>query len=283
MKNRISIRTVIVILLMYLLAASWVAVLGPGVFVSLLLYSIAAILASVWLLRKDLREDDKSVRFKRFYPFKRLGSQYHEFEYVFFSDQNLLPQIFKEINEALSKIDFKAPLENRECTDHDKRLLKPESRRFLYTHSELNTYGTQTFLVLWLNSVGHGHSVRWWVLVRGKPDLNSKFVVLAWAPLALPFWLYQKMKGSLDLASKVRSVYVSFYNSMDLVTGIRMLNKLVFDSMIKVLEEHHIDTSDIKQQRSQVLSINVSGGKAVFGNIVQAFRKASVNQAGSAK
>jgi len=106
-------------------------------------------------------------------------------------------------------------------------------------------------------------------------------VLLATAPIAMPFWVMARLKQELDLASSARTVYDAFYNSLDVVTDARSLHTLVFDALVDTLDKHGIDISDLKLQRAQVMNITISGGgRARFGNIIQTMKQANIVQTG---
>ena len=81
--------------------------------------------------------------------------------------------------------------------------------------------------------------------------------------------------------SYVRTMYIAFYNSLDVTTEARALHNLVFDAVVDTLDKHGVDISDLKQQRAQVMNISISGGRARFGNIVQAFQQANLVKTGT--
>jgi len=69
--------------------------------------------------------------------------------------------------------------------------------------------------------------------------------------------------------NRVRTIYSGAYNDIDVGVQVRCLHEVVFDAMIAELEKNGIDTSDIKQQKIQMMNINISGGKVNMGNLVQ--------------
>ena len=83
------------------------------------------------------------------------------------------------------------------------------------------------------------------------------------------------------MVSSVRNVYSSFYNSLDVVADARSWHRLVFDAVADTLEKHGVDISDLKLQRAQVMSINITGGHTRFGNVIQAVKQANVMQTGA--
>ena len=69
--------------------------------------------------------------------------------------------------------------------------------------------------------------------------------------------------------NKVRTVYPSAYNDIDISTQVRSMSETVFDAMVLALDKNGIDTSDLKAQKLQSMNINITGGKVNMGNVVQ--------------
>ena len=44
---------------------------------------------------------------------------------------------------------------------------------------------------------------------------------------------------------------------------------MAFNTLVETLDSFGIDTSDLKQQKANILNINVSGGQTSFGSVVQ--------------
>jgi hypothetical protein len=284
MKNHVKVQTVVVAVLIYLWALA-VAINGGVVGVILTaVYCAACIAGANALLASDLAATTQEAEtFSKYRPLRGLGSLLTEFQYVYYKSEDLLADILLEFNTRIARQGFGGALQKKNYTDVDKHLLSPETREFHVAASEKTGRGTQTFLVVHLRRHADAQSVQWWVTMRGDVDRNKKFTLLASAPVAMPVWLWQKWNQRLDLASSVRSVYNSFYNSLDVNTDGRSWHLLVFDALADALEKHGVDISDLKQQRAQVMNINVSGGQTRFGNVVLAGKQANVAHAGAGK
>lgn len=112
-------------------------------------------------------------------------------------------------------------------------------------------------------------SIQWRVLAGGYIDQDKKFNLISYSLFTFLFWINPYLKREHDLLARVRTIYPGSYNDMDIVTQVRFLHEAVFDAMIKELENNGIDTSDLRAQKMQVMSINISGGKVNMGNVVQ--------------
>ena len=49
----------------------------------------------------------------------------------------------------------------------------------------------------------------------------------------------------------------------------RELEYVAFETLVEVLDSFDINTADLKQQKSNIMNINVTGGKANFGSVLQ--------------
>jgi hypothetical protein len=284
MKNHVKVQTVVVAVLIYL----WVLALavngGAAGVILAAVYCAACIAGASAMLASDLAATTQEAEtFSKYRPLRGLGSLLTEFQHVYYKSEDLLADILLEFNTRIARQGFGGALQKKNYTDVDKHLLAPETRDFHVAASEKTARGTQTFLVVHLRRHADAQSVQWWVTMRGDVDRNKKFTLLASAPVAMPIWLWQKWNQTLDLASSVRSVYNSFYNSLDVITDGRSWHLLVFDALADTLEKHGVDISDLKQQRAQVMNINISGGQTRFGNVVQAVKQANVMHAGAGK
>lgn len=284
MKNRVKVRTIVIIALIYLWAFGAAISQGAFAFLLLAMYCIAATAGASALLSADLAATTREAEtFRKMHPMRGLGNQLTDFQHVYYNAVDLLPEILNEFNTRIAQQGFGATLQKKNYTDTDKHLEAPETREFFVASSGVSLRGTETSLVVHVRRHAQAQSVQWWILMRGFVDRNKRFILLAAAPLAIPFWLWARLKQELDLVSSVRNVYSSFYNSLDVAADARSWHRLVFDALADTLEKHGVDISDLKLQRAQVMSINISGGRTRFGNVVQAVRQANVMQTGAGK
>src|SRR5713101_1733767 len=129
-----------------------------------------------------------------------LGTELITFQHVFHHDENLLPAILIEINTRIEKRGPLPPLQKRNYTDTDKNLIRPETREFFVAGAKANVRGSEVALAVYFRMHAGAQSAQWWVLMRGFVDRNKKVSLLASAPIALPLWLWARLKQDLDLA-----------------------------------------------------------------------------------
>lgn len=277
LKNRIRIRTALLFSGLYAFAITFLSLevlpqtfwISPAssLLITLPLLGVPIVIAGL-LLRRDVRRLSAGQHtFRRSFPFASFGQEYGDFEHVFFHDTDLSPTIVARLDRALSGLG--APLKHVELIDQDSALRSPDPRRFHLAQMQDTARGTKVFLALRVTSNASVQSVRWWVLMGGYVSRNSRLIFLGLSPISIWFWIVPYLMGRVNLVDRVRRVYGSAYNDMDVVTAARAANQITIDTLVAVLEDNGIDTSDLKMQRAQVMNINVSGGKVSMGNVVQ--------------
>lgn len=262
-KNRIKIRSLLLVVVIYIIAT--VATYGIA-----LVYAAITIIISIIVCNKEIESaTSNSKNFKKSLPLKYFGFSYGDFQHVFYHKRSIESEIIKTIENNLKTKTPIEKLETVELIDVDKNLNSSEKRSFIIADSGITSRGTSITLAIKPSSFGGMQSIRWWVLAGGYIDKNKKFNFIAYSPLSLPFWIISYIKNEYDVLANLRTIYPATYNDMDITTQVRCLHEAVFDAMVEELEKNEIDTSDIKAQRMQVMSINISGGKVNMGNVVQ--------------
>ncbi len=262
-KNRIKKRSIAVAIIAHL----YLAIFTFGV--SLVLSVIAGFITS-WLLEKDINEAKSTAnRFNRNFPFRHFGRAFGSFQHVF----NHAYSIEKDINSAIeNELKTKTPIKAvnpLSIIDADPDLNNCEQRSFIKGESAPTTRGTSITLILNQSSYGSMRSIQWRVLAGGYIDKNAKFNLIAYSLFTILFWIRPYFKRETDLISRIRTIYSSAYNDIDVGTQVRCVHEEVFDAVSTALDKNGIDTSDLKVQKMQAMNINISGGKVNMGNVVQ--------------
>jgi hypothetical protein len=275
-KNSVKLRSVLVAVSIYLFLT--IATAG----IALIALLIAAIISNIVCKKEILASSSKSNVFKKNFPFKYFGASFGDFQHVFYHKEELETEIITAINNELSLKTPVASLEPVSIKDIDNDLTSPEERKFLIADSGKTKRGTSVTLAIKLSNFGSMQSIRWWVLAGGYIDKDKKFNFIAYSPFTILFWIIPYLKKEYDVLSRLRTIYFSSYNDMDVITQIRCLHEAVFSAMVAELEKNGIDTSDIKAQRMQVMNITISGGKVNMGNVIQgAMNKMTANIGGA--
>ncbi len=261
--NRIRKRTIGLAIIVHL----YLTVFTLGIW--LIFLTVFGLITST-LLRKDIDEAKSSANsFNKTHPFKYFGQVFAHFQHVYHHPINIEAEITRTIEEELKT---KTPIETLDAisiTDHDKDLKSAEGRTFLKGESKSTERGTTLTLILNQSTYGAIRSFEWRVMAGGYVDNNAKFNLIAYSPFTFFFWIVAYIKRESNLLNRVRTVYPSSYNDIDVSTQVRSINETVFDAMVVALEKNGIDTSDLKTQKMQTMNINISGGKVNMGNVVQ--------------
>lgn len=142
----------------------------------------------------------------------------------------------------------------------------------------------RTTLVLRVSKTAGMHFVSWWVFLRGtKLDWESILSFVLFYSIFLPAMLLAHVvfkTPSLRSRLNLYPVSGSLWLSVDFLPTVRAIDKIVVEALLVVLEKRDIDTSDLRNYRSQSININVAGGKAMFGNITQGSSNVATSQVG---
>ncbi|TVV77239.1 hypothetical protein [Sphingomonas solaris] len=271
--NRTKIRSVIVAIIIHLAVIS----ITTGI---VLLIAIPSWIAAYVISGRELAAiANEAFHFKKSYPFRYFGSSFGEFTHVFCHGQDLEERTLATIDRALKAQVPVSPLKAITITDIDGELRDPEERTFRVSTAGTTSRGTTVTLLLRYARFGQLQSVQWWVLAGGYVDRDKKFNFVAYAPLTIWFWLIPYLRRDHDIVPRLRSLYSSTYNYLDVETQVKGFHEVVFNALIEELEHNGIDTSELKVQRMQVMNISISGGQVQMGNVVQGAMNRVVNSA----
>lgn len=261
--NRIKKRTVAMAVITHI----YLAIITFGT--SLLLLAISGYVTSM-LLKKDISETQSSGNsFSKNFPFRYFGHAFGSFQHVFSHAYSIEKDVCSSIEAGLKAKTPITMVQGLSIVDTDPELRNCEQRSFLKAESEPTSRGTAITLILNQSSYGLMRSIQWRVLAGGYLDRNAKFNLIAYSLFTILFWIRPYFKRETDLISRVRTIYSSAYNDMDVATQVRCIHEVVFDAMITELDKNGIDTSELKVQKMQAMNINISGGKVNMGNVVQ--------------
>lgn len=240
-----------------------------------LFYVVFGYFAAAWLIAWILLNRERRLlsgnaqKFRRWFPFLAYGREFGDFEHIFFHQSDLSRDVVSHLNHIFGSTLGGAGLEPVDLVDCDRSLRGNETRTFQIAEITTTLRGTRVSLALRSEAWGQLQAVRWWLILGGYEDRAKMFRFIALAPVTIPFLLVPYMFGRVNIIDRVRTIYGSAYNDMDILTLVRGGHQTVFDALVEVLEKNGIDTSDLKAQRAQVMNISISGGKVKMGNIVQ--------------
>lgn len=275
--NRIKVRSVILALVIHVS----LAILTLGI--SLVLLLIIALITN-YLIQKEIgKSTSASNTFKKNFPFRYYGNNIGKFQHVFFHTELIEKNIYEIIESKLKQQMSIDNLKAITISDIDKDLSKSEDRIFIKASIPHTMRGTSITLVFNQENFGKMQSIEWRVLVGGFIDHNKKFNLIAYSLFTFLFWIFPYIRKEYDLLEKVRTIYSSSYNDMDVITQVKYIHNIIFNAVIEELEKNNIDTSELKTQKMEAININISGGKVSIGNIVQGAMNKVSNIAGGKK
>lgn len=279
-KNSLKVKVVVGFVLLHLAVVIWLGQQNAILLVAWVAYCVISMSTAAWAYRREL--GNSTLVFNKNFALRSLGANMLEFQHVFSHQDQLLDELRQEIDGTLSKRGLLPHLDRRVFVDLDRDLSSHEGRPFYVASSLPTARGTTVSLALYTGAEGQSKSIEWWILVSGFVDPNKLLAFVAAAPIYMPFWLRPYLRRNFDVLQLVRTVHAAFYNNLDVVAKVRFLHATLLDVLVDFLDARGIDTSDLRVQRAQVLNVNVSGGQAQFGAVMQgAFNRISTLGKGS--
>jgi hypothetical protein len=250
-----------------------VAILGSGSYGLLLLalgYVGACMAITRWMLSgAESRRSAREIEFCGKHALRALGDECGSFLHVFRSDKPVLGKYKDAMTAALAAQLGCPPPEVMSFKDIDRDLERPETRTLLRATAPATVRGNGLSLLCSFTKTKEVQGVRWWVLVSGARDPNKVFWRYAMSFFLVPFTVWPYLRREFDPLPGLLTVDGGFFNQNDLVSRIKELHFVAFETLVETLESFGIDTSELKQQRASVLNINVTGGQTSFGSVVQ--------------
>ena len=267
---RFRIRNLVLAAAVYLVVAVVLAQESFGPLGAALVYSgICMLLTWYMIANAETRRTGETIEFNQLNPASSLGVQYESFHHVFNSQEPVIEALLKNISTALvSKLGC-SPLRQITLKDVDKELPKPESRVFYLSTAPLTVRKSEITLLCTFSREADVQGLRWWAMVLGQRDPNVVFWRYALSPIFLPLTIMPFLKGTHDPLRDLVKIYPGFFNSIDVLSRIREVQFVAFETVVETLDSFGIDTSNLKLQKGNILNINVSGGQTSFGSVVQ--------------
>jgi hypothetical protein len=230
---------------------------------------LAMLIARTLISNAELRRTGNTVEFSQSGAADSIGTQYGSFHHVYYSPKPVNESLAAALGSALKGKLGCAEFRQISFKDVDRDLAEPEIRNFSITTAPDTRRSTGFSLMFAFDRTTNVQSVRWWILVRGLRDPNKVFWRHVFAPLSVPFVLWPYIKRQYDPLNGLMTIYPGFFNGIDVLNRTREIQYIAFETLVEVLDAFGIDTTDLKQQKNNVLNVNVSGGKASFGAVVQ--------------
>jgi hypothetical protein len=239
-------------------------------FLSIVMYLLVAVVGSYLFYRRDVKSLSAQKRlFKKHSPFLPYGDSVVEFQYIFQHDDNIVVDVATEVVESIKQKADLTTVETVEFSDTDKKLSASDKREFSLGTGKPTMRGSQIHAFLYHDQYGQMQNIQWWILVNNPIKRSKVAIFLLFSFVTFPFRLWPYLKGTFNIAAYIRDPYQAFYEDLDLIMQIRAIHEVIINSLVDSLESRGVDTSDLKTQKAQSMNINVSGGKATFGNVMQ--------------
>jgi hypothetical protein len=271
---RIKKRVVLGTFGVYGVAVVWIGALSAAALVVAGIYCAVTVAISQHLLaRAESVKRSNRLEFNRDAPLDRIGILRSAFLHAFECNREVGPAYCDRVSSALVRAMALPPLRDLILSDaYRDSGRKPDDgvRVFRMTSSPQALDGGDVSFVLSATRAGTMETIRWWILYGGERDPNRVWLHLARAPLALPFQIIPILQNRYDPATAVRGIDDAFYTALDLQALARSIQVIAFEKLVAVLDEHGVDTSDLKTQRANVMNVSVSGGgRMSIGSMMQ--------------
>jgi hypothetical protein len=281
---RFRLRNALTAIGAYLYIAVILGSIHVALLVSFAIYAVVCMLiAKGFISGADGRKSKNAVEFSQSGAANSIGIEYGSFHHVFYSNEAVIEAYCSALNNALKGKLGCQDLHEVAFKDVDRDLRSPETRKFLVTTATETVRKSGFTLLCHFVRTANIQDVRWWVLVSGVRDSNKVFWRFAFAPLAVPFFVLPYFRRRYDPLSGLMTIHPGFFNGIDVLNRTREIQFVAFETLVDVLESFDIDTSNLKQQKGNILNINVSGGQTSFGSVVQGAMNKVMGSAGGAK
>lgn len=244
---------------------------------------ICMLIAKSFITGAEGRKSNNAVEFSQSGAADSVGVQYGSFHHVFYSNEAVIEAYRSALSNALKDKMSCPDLYNVAFKDVDRDLNSPETRTFLITTADETARKSGFALLCNFTRTANIQGVRWWMLVSGVRDPNKVFWRYVFAPLSAPFYVLPYIRRQYNPLTGLMTIYPGFFNEIDVLNRTREIQFVAFDTLVEVLESFGIDTSDLKQQKGNILNINVSGGQTSFGSVVQGAMNKVTGVAGGKK
>jgi hypothetical protein len=282
MSNQVKSSTCLVLFVLYGVSLTTLALNSYALLAVLFSFYVIVVgyTTMLWLKEDERAIDADIFSFYRDSPLARMGVTVAEYVHTFTAPTDVHQQCVERISRACTTKRALSPLKDRQLKDIDPSFDPPPRKLFYQAVSSANACGTRIVVLVHSSRNVDLQIIQWWIMVRGRSSADKRMQLLGIAPLAFPFFLLGRLQHRLDLTQFVREIPNNFFNLTEVVTDAIGVHGIVLDAVVETLEEHHIDTSDLKQHRGQTLNVSVSGGKVKIGKIAQFFSK---NQSSDAR
>jgi hypothetical protein len=267
---RFRLRNVLIVGVGYLVVAVMLAQESMVPLLVAIAYAGGCMLLTRHMISKAEAETaEQTIEFFQSNPLYR-DQLWGSFHHAFVSDRGVVQALLKNLSDSLNSKLGCSELKQIILKDIDTELPAPESRAFLRAVAPLTARKTLITFLCVFSRIANVQGLRWWILVRGQRDPNAVFWRYALSPIKIPLVLWSYLTNKYRADAGFNKINPGFFNSNDVSSRVREIQLVAFNTLVETLDTFGIDTTDLKQQKANILNINVSGGgQTSFGNVVQ--------------
>lgn len=280
---RFKFRNIFIAGALYFGLAVLISQVEPSLLIFAAVYiAICMVFTSGIIQGAERRRSEKTIEFYQTDAIGSFGTQWGSFHHVFYSKNPILQLLKDALISALKDRLGCNTFEDISFKDVDRDLDKPETRVFMKINAPQTSRKTGFVLLFTLSRSGDVQGIRWWILIDGARDPNKVFWRYVFCPLILPSVLLPYWRRQYDPLIGLNAIYPGFFNSIDILSKVREIQFVAFETLVDTLDSVGIDTADLKQQKGNILNINVSGGQTSFASVMQgAFSKVTTASGGA--
>ena len=268
---RFKLRNIPIGLMVYGYAVAF-SIGAAGAFATLALavyVGACMLICKAMIAKAESRKNSNTLEFSRDGAANAIGTQYGSFFHVFQSPEPVIETVKVAIGNALKGKLGCSDLKFIAFKDIDRDLEKPETRTFLLISAPETGRKSNFHFLATFGRERAIQTVRWWILVGGEKDPNKVFWRFLLSPITIPFMLLPYLRREHDPLSGLMTVFPGFFNGIDVLSRTKEISFIAFETLVEILDQNGIDTTDLKQQRASIMNVNVSGGQATIGSMVQ--------------
>jgi len=280
---RFKIKNVFIAGALYIWLAVFLFQLSSVLLIVAAIYVVGCMMITGSIIKgAEARREAKTIEFSQADAVSYLGIQWGSFHHVFYSEKPVLESLREALTTALKNKLGCDVVEAISFKDVDRDLDKPETRVLIRVIAPQTSRKTGFSFLCALSKSRDVQGLRWWILIDGQRDPNKVFWRYVFSPLTLPYVLLPYWRRQYDPLIGLTAIYPGFFNSIDVLSRTREIQFVAFETLVETLDSFGIDTGDLKQQKGNILNINVSGGQTSFGSVVQgAFNKVAAATGGA--
>ncbi len=240
----------------------------------LLIYVSLCMLVSAALIYRELRTSDinKQVIHGKF-SLNNFG-----YELLKFDTQHLKPKeelietkIIESLSKVVDKLDFDIKLKKVCITDNNINLIQYKQNNLHITNKQIRETSLSLIFVTRIYEDNCKLFVNWSIYLMPPITKSSIINFIATSPLFFIFRLSSIQKG-IRILSRLKSIDLSYFERENVINEVTVVNQSLIDELVRMLEQHDINTDNIQLKLNEGININLGSGSLSIGNVVSGAR-----------